>query len=104
MEKPLFELREGVILYDVVNHDTSKNVTRQNLTDELALYHLRTNPDYIKHFTKYPDNWYELALTANGKAHEPQHVEVKAKPMPEAQGKRFMSAMKTLFSKITYRR
>ena len=98
MKNSLFELKEGVILYDVVNHDTSKNAVRQNLTDELALYHLRTNPDYIKHFTKYPENWYELALGNSVEAHAPEQA--KAEPMPAAKGKGFMSAMKTLFGNI----
>ena len=40
-------------------NDNTRLVTRLNLTDELAKYHLGTNPDYIKFFSKYPENWRE---------------------------------------------
>lgn len=61
MERRQFELRAGALLFDVVEDDRSKTATHHNLTDELALYHLRTNPSYIRFFSKYPDNWEELA-------------------------------------------
>lgn len=58
----LFDLKAGALLRDVRNmNDSSRLVTRLNLTDDLALYHLGTNPDYIKFFSKYPENWRELA-------------------------------------------
>lgn len=56
-----FDLKAGALLIDVVKGDNSKMCTRVNLTDELALYHLKTNPNCIKMFSKYPDNWQELA-------------------------------------------
>lgn len=55
-----YELVAGALLRDVRNmNDSSRLVTRLNLTDELAMYHLGTNPDYIKFFGKYPENWRE---------------------------------------------
>lgn len=58
--KTQFELRAGALLIDVVSHDNGKMATRHNLTDELALYHLSTCPDYRRFFTKVPDNLEEL--------------------------------------------
>jgi len=71
MKEKRFDLRAGAVLYDVVNHDPTKTVTHHNITDELALYHLRTNPDYIKFFNLYPDNWQELALASSNNAAAP---------------------------------
>lgn len=78
MKEKRFDLRAGAVLYDVVNHDPAKTVTHHNITDELALYHLRTNPDYIKFFNLYPDNWQELALASAPNATAPaKPAEVK---------------------------
>lgn len=74
MKEKRFDLRAGAVLYDVVNHDPAKTVTHHNITDELALYHLRTNPDYIKFFNLYPDNWQELALASSNNAAKPAEV------------------------------
>lgn len=65
MKAKRFDLRAGAVLYDV-NRDPKKTVTHHNLTDELALYHLRTNPDNIKYFSVYPENWHELAVQSAG--------------------------------------
>lgn len=78
MKEKRFDLRAGAVLYDVVNHDPAKTVTHHNITDELALYHLRTNPDYIKFFNLYPENWQELALASAPNATAPaKPAEVK---------------------------
>ena len=61
MKNRLFELKAGALLVDVINGDNAKMATHHNLTDELALYHLRTNPKSIRLFSKYPENWQELA-------------------------------------------
>lgn len=55
-----FELRAGVLLHDPVNRDISKILTRHNLTDELALYHLVHNPECRIYFSKLPENIDEL--------------------------------------------
>ena len=57
-----FELKAGALLVDVVNGDNAKLTTRHNLTDELALYHLSTNPGYLPLFSKVPDNLEEQLL------------------------------------------
>ena len=71
MKNRLFELKAGALLVDVINGDNAKMATHHNLTDELALYHLRTNPKSIRLFSKYPENWQELA-------------EAEAEPQPKA--------------------
>lgn len=60
MQEKRFDLRAGALLLDPYG-DPAKMVTHRNLTDELALYHLRTHPDCIRLFSKYPRNWEELA-------------------------------------------
>lgn len=60
-EESLFELRAGALLLDRKGGDSQKMCTRVNLTDELALYHLKANPLYIEYFSRYPTNWKELA-------------------------------------------
>lgn len=75
-----FELKAGALLRDVRTFANDKLATRLNLTDELALYHLGTNPGCIGSFSKYPDNWQELAAAyiakIDGKA-EPEAAELK---------------------------
>lgn len=51
-----YKLRAGALLRDVVNSDASLTMSNFNLTEEGALYHLRTNPDCIKFFDKLPDD------------------------------------------------
>ncbi len=49
-----FKLRAGALLRDVAGRDPKKNCTNANLTNELALYHLKTNPGCRKYFEKVP--------------------------------------------------
>lgn len=56
-----FELRAGALLLDINGGDSTKMCTRVNLTDELALFHLKADPRNIEYFSRYPDNWKELA-------------------------------------------
>ena len=51
-----YKLRAGALLRDVVNNDASLTMSNFNLTEEGALYHLRTNPDCIKLFDKLPED------------------------------------------------
>ncbi len=60
-ENRAFELRAGALLLDIKGGDSTKMCTRVNLTDELALFHLKAEPRNIEYFSKYPDNWKELA-------------------------------------------
>lgn len=74
-----FELRAGALLLDLVGGDNAKMCTRKNLTDELAIYHLRNNPGYIKFFSRYPDNWKELVSKAKKSEAAKKAVEAKKK-------------------------
>ena len=60
-ENSKFKLKAGALLRDVVNFDVSKNATQHNLTDELALYHLKTHPEYAALFEKLPKSWQKMA-------------------------------------------
>lgn len=53
-----FELRNGALLRDI--NDAGKLCSAHNLTDELAVHHLANNPENIRYFAKYPENWKEL--------------------------------------------
>ena len=48
-----YRLRAGVILRDV-NGDSSKMMSNANITDDLAQYHLESNPKCAKFFEKMP--------------------------------------------------
>jgi len=56
-----FVLKAGAVLEDVAGHDPALLVNRHTCTDEIALYHLRTCPDYIRLFETFPDDWETLA-------------------------------------------
>ena len=56
MKTTEYRLRAGALLRDVVNSDASLTMSNFNLTEEGALYHLRTNPDCIKLFEKLPED------------------------------------------------
>jgi len=57
MEKELqYQVRAGAVLKDVVNYDAGKILTAANVTEELALYHLSTNPNCRKYFTEFPED------------------------------------------------
>lgn len=93
-----FELRAGVLLRDVRKDDNSKLCTHHNLTDELALYHLGTNPGNIKFFSKYPADWEEQSQayirnllgipTAQPKAEQKEPEKPDTKPAPKPAPKR----------------
>jgi hypothetical protein len=59
MNKCVFELNKNKLLYDV-HGDLSKLLSQANITNTLALYHLKTNPECVKFFTRMPGNWKEL--------------------------------------------
>lgn len=51
-----FLLLAGALLHDVVNYDNDLLCSNANITDELALYHLKTNPKCAKMFQKIPED------------------------------------------------
>ena len=56
-----YKLKSGaIVLRDVRNLNSNENMaTRHNLTDELAKYHLYTNPSCVSKFATLPENWEE---------------------------------------------
>lgn len=60
-ENSQFSLPHGRLIHDVVNRDVSLNMTQHNISDDLALYHLKTNPNAIAYFDKKPKDWEKQA-------------------------------------------
>lgn len=65
--KRKFDLKAGALLIDRKTGDNSKMCSMHNITDELALYHLRINPGCIRFFSRYPENWQELVSASTKK-------------------------------------
>jgi DNA-binding CsgD family transcriptional regulator len=78
MEVSKFKVKAGAVLYDPVNKDLSKVLTAANCTDELALYHLKHNPNSKKFFSILPDDADELIENyEEKKENKPQGDKVK---------------------------
>ena len=56
MAQKIYNLRAGAVLVDPYG-DPKKTVTHHNITDDLALYHLRTHPECAKFFSTLPPEW-----------------------------------------------
>jgi hypothetical protein len=73
-----YRLRAGVILRDV-NGDSSKMMSNANLTDELAQYHLTSNPKCAKFFEKIPVKTVEKPVLVEEKPEkESEEIAVEA--------------------------
>lgn len=59
-EECKFRIRRGKLLKDAVNQNVSLIMTQANITNELALYHLKTNPDSVEYFEELPEDWEAL--------------------------------------------
>lgn len=61
VEKSPFEylLAAGDLLYDSATMDSSKAMSNANISEELALYHLATNPACKERFIRLPQDWQE---------------------------------------------
>ena len=72
--KSKFQLMRGALLYDPVNKDVSRILTFHSCTDELALYHLKHNPNCRKYFSVLPDDVDDLIedYEEKPKAHRPK--------------------------------
>lgn len=57
MMKKRYDLRAGAVLVDP--KDPTKTATKNNITDELAIYHLRIHPTCKRLFNLLPENWEE---------------------------------------------
>ena len=55
-----FLLLAGALLQDIVNWDNDLLCSNANITDDLALYHLKTNPNCRELFQELPENVDEL--------------------------------------------
>lgn len=86
-----YKLKSGaIVLRDVRNLSSNeKMATRHNLTDELAKYHLYTNPSCVNKFATLPEDWeeevaeYGRLLDAEGtKEAEENGSEKEAEPTP----------------------
>ena len=55
-----FLLLAGALLHDVVNFDNDLLMSNANITDDLSLYHLKTNPNCRQFFQTLPENVDEL--------------------------------------------
>ena len=55
-----FWLLAGALLQDVVNWDNDLLCSNANISDDLALYHLKTNPNCREMFQELPENVDEL--------------------------------------------
>lgn len=60
IKKCLFWLLAGALLQDTVNWDNDLLCSNANITDDLALYHLKTNPNCRELFQELPENVDEL--------------------------------------------
>lgn len=79
-----FVLKRGVLLYDQVNLDASKMLCFTNLTDELALYHLATNPECVKYFNQLPDDWQKQVNTYKEILQKPNNADIDLGDSKEA--------------------
>lgn len=98
--KAQFKLKAGALLRDARNpNDDSRLCSQANLTDELAIYHLRTNPSCARKFEIMPDNWEELVKAAEKDAEEPQKD--KGDKSPEEKVKTAEKALKSAKSYVS---
>lgn len=65
-----YHLRAGVVLADV-SENKGAIATEHNLTDEMAMFHLRKHPQSISLFAQFPPDWQEQVS-------KPANVEAKA--------------------------
>lgn len=54
-----FELDKTSVIYKV-EKGKGETISNDKMTDELAIQFLTINPDRIRLFSKYPENWKEL--------------------------------------------
>lgn len=52
-----FSIKKGILISD---GNSANLLSNANITDKLALFHLKRNPKLIGKFDRYPENWEEL--------------------------------------------
>jgi len=82
-DKIRFQIKRGAVLYDPVNKDVNKILSALNCTEELALYHLKNNPDSREYFSVLPDNVDEL-IAGMDKPKEPEAPKAVKPKEPKA--------------------
>lgn len=86
MKEKRFDLRAGAVLTDPYG-DPAKTITARNVTDELALYHLRTHPECIRFFSVYPQDWEALAVASSEEISSKPGT-IQPAPAPESKPKK----------------
>lgn len=82
--KCAFLLLAGALLQDSVNQNIDLACSNANITDDLALYHLKTNPNCRDLFQTVPDNLEELLADYKLPGEEAEEAaELKAKEEAE---------------------
>lgn len=75
-----YHLRAGVVLTDV-SENKGAIATEHNLTDTMAVFHLRKHPQSISLFASYPADWQEqVSKTTEPASAEGKPAESEAKP------------------------
>ncbi len=85
-------LPAGALLHDVVNMDSKKAMSNANISEELALYHLATNPGCEKRFIRLPQDWQQRVeaykqRTQQEQPQQQEHTEA-AQPAEKPKAKR----------------
>jgi len=100
MKTPLgFWLLAGALLQDTVNFDNDLLCSNANITDDLALYHLKTNPNCRPLFQDLPDNVDELVEAYVIPGTEPELTE-EEKAALEAAAQAQVDAEENIISQI----
>lgn len=84
IKKCLFWLLAGALLQDTVNWDNDLLCSNANITDDLALYHLKTNPNCKAQFETLPKNVDELIEAYVIPGAEPELTEEEKAAFEEA--------------------
>lgn len=79
-----FWLLAGVLLQDSVNFDNDLLCSNANITDELALYHLSTNPNCRALFQELPENVDELIEKYKKRSEDAELTEAEKISLEEA--------------------
>ncbi len=82
-----FAMQAGIVIYDckAKEPDSAKIMSHQNVTNELAIYHLAMNPGIEKYFYRLPEDWQERVdrkrLELNGPPQKPKEPEKVSPPI-----------------------
>ena len=83
MDERKYKIRAGAVIYDAVNQDAGKVMTNANCTDELAEYHLLTNPNSRKYFVDLPENIDEILAEKYPNGFKGAKAQAKTEELPK---------------------